>query len=580
MAIRLTLTRLMARLVPRERTHALIGLTVVFAVLLTVASCETVRAEHKRVAAATCFFAADASRVLQARSHAYLETAAEPIFASVGGTIASDVSVPDPEAMAAAAATVARCHCLSTLPAHTYFRFDVGGIEPKLGALVIARERMTGDDGIRSDTIGLRTAIGQLLVKVRTGAVVAVPVTRSGLEMDTLWMVAVVNARISPDGRLRAVYGLTMSPVDFATSVVGSVFDQVPLFAWLLSEDNRLTNRDLASLAVVDRWAKYGGRTLYQSGPLADTTGDAGCMGVAPVEPTLANLVLSIVPPTAVYSRWISQNMAASRLPLLSLLLIGLMVSGAAAAAAVSRQADLARLRSDFVASVSHEVRTPLAQIMLASEALSLGRTRSREEQEEAADTVVRETHRLVGLIDNVLQFSRIEHHNVQVRTEATDVRDLVSGFLDDVDSVVRGARVTVVNATPTGLTAMLDPGAFRQVLYNLVDNAIKYGPAGQRITIGANIHPTHPGSVQLWVQDEGWGVPADQVTKIFEPFVRLGRDRRSNVAGSGLGLAVVCNLVEAHGGRIRVEPGMGGRGSRFIVNVAPASAEGAGGDD
>jgi len=569
--IREALMRLRRGLVPRERTHALIALTIVFGILLTIASWETVRAERKRVALATCFFAADASRVLQARSHAYLETAADPIFAAVGGTapVPLDAPLPHPQAMLAAAVAVSRCHCVPELPSHTYFRFDVAASDGDLSKLAIAsRIDSVAPVGLESDTIGLRTAIGRMLTTIRTGAVIAVPVTRTDQATDTLRMVAVVSAKFGDDGRVRAVYGLTISPVDFATRVVAPVFDQVPLFSWRLSDTNRLRNRDLAYLTVAD----YSITTLYHTGPIADTSTGEGCMGMAPVEQTLANVMLHIVPPAPVYSRWTSRNMAVSRLPFLALLLVGLVASGAAAAMAAKRQADLAKLRSNFVTSISHEVRTPLAQIMLASEALSLGRTRSQHEREEAADTIVRETHRLVGLVDNVLQFSRVEHYNIKVHLEPIDVHELVTGFLEDMEPIIRGARVTVTNTVPCDLTSMLDPGAFRQVLYNLVDNAIKYGPVGQHITIAASILAGTPDRVRVWVQDEGSGVTADEATAIFEPFVRLERDRRSVVAGSGLGLAVVRHLVEAHGGRVWVEPAPGGGGSRFVVEVALAS--------
>jgi signal transduction histidine kinase len=132
------------------------------------------------------------------------------------------------------------------------------------------------------------------------------------------------------------------------------------------------------------------------------------------------------------------------------------------------------------------------------------------------------------------------------------------------------GKDVSLVNAVPTPLTAVVDAGAFRQVLYNLLDNAIKYGPHGQRVGVGGDTTSAKPGRVLIWVQDQGLGIPSGQEAAIFEPFVRLERDRNSGVAGSGLGLAVVQHLVTAHGGRIYVEPTTEA-GTRFVIDLPAA---------
>ena len=182
----------------------------------------------------------------------------------------------------------------------------------------------------------------------------------------------------------------------------------------------------------------------------------------------------------------------------------------------------------------------------------------------------MREAQRLTGVVDNVLFFSRIEHHNARVAPEPTNLASLIEDALVAARALAAGKDVTLVSTVPVGLNAMVDPGAFRQVLYNLIDNAIKYGPRGQRVTVGANAAQTTPGRVSIWVQDQGLGIPNGQESAIFEPFVRLERDRNSAVAGSGLGLAVVRHLVAAHGGRIWVEP-RAEAGTRFVIDLPTA---------
>jgi signal transduction histidine kinase len=272
-----------------------------------------------------------------------------------------------------------------------------------------------------------------------------------------------------------------------------------------------------------------------------------------------------------VYSRWIQSSLVESYLPFLAVLVIAMLASVMAAVAGARREAELARLRADFVSSVSHELRMPLAQILMSGETLRFGRIRSQAEHDAEADSIVREALHLTGLVDNALFFSRIEHHNVSLNPRAVDLHRVVSEAVHGMWLLAEGADVTVTNAVPLYLDAVVDPHAFRQVLVNLLDNAIKYGPPGQEILVGAAASPHDDGRLEVWVDDEGPGVPLAEASSIFEPFIRLERDRNVGIAGSGLGLAVVRHIVEQHGGRIRVEPSGRGTGSRFVVEVSAA---------
>ena len=251
-------------------------------------------------------------------------------------------------------------------------------------------------------------------------------------------------------------------------------------------------------------------------------------------------------------------------LPLVSILL------AASAIVNLTRERELVRARRDFVASVSHELRTPLAQIRMFSETLLLGRERSVEERSRWVGVIHREARRLGDLVENVLLFSHLEGPGLRLAREPTNLEEL----LEEVREVytpfaeARGARL--VTDVWTDAPADVDPRALRQVVVNLLDNALKYGPRGQTITLG--LHPGSPGRVLLTVADEGPGVPAADRERLWEPFVRLN-DEGGSAGGSGLGLAVVRSIVAQHGGEVRVEDGAGG-GARFVVELPLAGAQ------
>jgi signal transduction histidine kinase len=233
------------------------------------------------------------------------------------------------------------------------------------------------------------------------------------------------------------------------------------------------------------------------------------------------------------------------------------------------REEELARLRSDFIASVSHELRTPLAQVRMFAETLLLGRVRSDEERLRSLRIVDQEARRLTHLVENILQFSRAERRAIRLVPAPLDVAPAVHETIEAFAPVARARKVTV-RAEPDELARVLaDPGALRQILLNLLDNAVKYGPAGQTVTVGAAADGR---VVRFQVDDEGPGVDGKDRGRIWEPFQRLERDLQSAIAGSGIGLSVVRELVALQRGRAWVEEGPGGRGARFVVEL-PAAA-------
>jgi signal transduction histidine kinase len=250
-----------------------------------------------------------------------------------------------------------------------------------------------------------------------------------------------------------------------------------------------------------------------------------------------------------------------SRVPAFATLLVvtaGLLVM---AMLLLRRERAIVRLRSDFVSRVSHELRTPLTQIRLFAETLLLGRTRSSEERQRALEAIDRESRRLTDMVENVLQFSRSERDQARVATRPYRVAPLVESVAQEIAQLAAPRAATIERHLESAATAHVDPDAVRQILLNLLDNALKYGPAGQTVEVGVC---TQGDDVLMWVEDEGPGVPAGERDRIWRPFYRLGRDRDSGQAGTGIGLAVVKDLVARQRGRAWVAPSS--CGARFVV--------------
>lgn len=260
-----------------------------------------------------------------------------------------------------------------------------------------------------------------------------------------------------------------------------------------------------------------------------------------------------------------------SRLPVvlgLLLLTAGLVV---AAIFQLRREYELAVLRADFVSGVSHELRTPLAQIRMFAETLLLGRVRSQQERQRSLEIVVKEARRLTYQVDNLLLFSRSERGRMKLAPEPTDLSELVREAAESFAPLAEAAGLRLDPQIEDGLRAWVDPVVFPQALLNLLDNAVKYGRGGQPVRLV--LERVGDGSARIRVEDGGPGIPEEDRERIWEPYHRLDRDRDSAVAGSGIGLSVVREVVTALGGRVWVEDAPGG-GARFVLEVPVAFAE------
>jgi len=231
----------------------------------------------------------------------------------------------------------------------------------------------------------------------------------------------------------------------------------------------------------------------------------------------------------------------------------------------VARELALAKLKSDFVSNVSHELRTPLALIRLYAETLELGRISSQAKQHEYYEIIRKESERLTSLINNILDFSRIESGKKEYSFRETDVADLVRSTLESYRFEIEQNGFQFEQKIDTALPPLwVDREAIARSLLNLVNNAVKYSATEKYL--GVNLY-RHNGGVNLEVVDHGIGIPEKEQLKIFEKFYRVGDPLVHNTKGSGLGLSLVRHIVLAHGGEVAVESEPGS-GSKFIITL------------
>ena len=231
----------------------------------------------------------------------------------------------------------------------------------------------------------------------------------------------------------------------------------------------------------------------------------------------------------------------------------------------VTRELALAKLKSDFVSNVSHELRTPLALIRLYSETLELGRLTNSSKQHEYHEIIRKESERLTALINNILDFSRIEAGKKEYTFRETDVADLVRSTLESYRFEIEQNGFRLEEKIEDNLPPLqVDREAIARSLLNLVNNAVKYSVSDKYL--GVSLYRRN-GGVNLEVVDHGIGIPPNEQAKIFEKFYRACDPLVHNTKGSGLGLSLVRHIVEAHGGEVGVESSPG-KGSKFTITL------------
>ena len=313
-------------------------------------------------------------------------------------------------------------------------------------------------------------------------------------------------------------------------------------------------------LAFGDSWTRperglYGGGDFYGTVDLLPRESYAG-----------VQLRVTLLPRVA--ERLVRGGLPPSRLPLA----IGLLTLNAVlmwvAVRQLRRGHELVSLRASFVRNVSHELRTPLQQILLFTELLRSERIGEGDERRRALDIMHGEIQRLIELVRNLLRFS--ESPEESLRLTAVDLEPLVGETVEGFRPLAQSRKDRLEVTVDEGPRVVADEDTVKRVLINLLDNAVKYGPEGQRVGVEVGV-------AGEWgfiaVSDQGPGIPPEDRERIWEAFRRLDRDEEGASAGSGIGLAIVARLVQAMRGRVSVEDGPEG-GARFVVRL-PLAQEG-----
>jgi signal transduction histidine kinase len=252
----------------------------------------------------------------------------------------------------------------------------------------------------------------------------------------------------------------------------------------------------------------------------------------------------------------------------LSLLMVGGLVL---TYRSVSKEMALAHLKSDFVSNVSHELRTPLALIRLYAETLELGRITTQEKKDDYYRIIRKESERLTALINNILDFSRIEAGRKEYDFRETDIAELVRNTLDSYRYQIEQQGFDFEQSIDPGIPKVrIDREAIARALVNLVNNALKYS-ANEKF-LGVRLYRVND-RLKLEVVDRGIGITRREQSKIFEKFYRTGDPLVHNTKGSGLGLSLVKHITRAHGGDVEVES-TPGKGSKFILSLPLAATQ------
>jgi two-component system phosphate regulon sensor histidine kinase PhoR len=231
----------------------------------------------------------------------------------------------------------------------------------------------------------------------------------------------------------------------------------------------------------------------------------------------------------------------------------------------------LESLRRDFVANASHELRTPIAAVRSATETLRSGALDHPTVAGRFVDIIERNAARLQSLVEDMLELSKLESNEFKLKRERVELGSVVPIVLALFRERAEKKGVRLAAELPWAPSAVEgDPRALEHVLSNLVDNAVKYCPAGTRVVVRASLHDDR---VHLVVSDTGPGIAAEHVSRVFERFYRVDAGRSRELGGTGLGLSIVKHMVEAMRGKVWVESEVG-RGSTFTVSLLHADAE------
>lgn len=229
----------------------------------------------------------------------------------------------------------------------------------------------------------------------------------------------------------------------------------------------------------------------------------------------------------------------------------------------ITRTERLEMVRQEFLSNVSHELRTPLTAIVAFVETLQDGALDDRESSLRFLSIISKNASRMHGLIDDILELTSIEGGTVQLRRGIVELSEVVGEVIQSLNGKAQAQRVTLVNDVPTGVLVNADERRLEQMLTNLIDNGIKFSREGGTVRVGYESDERD----KIIVEDNGEGIPAQHLGRLFERFYRVDRARSRDMGGTGLGLAIVKHLALLHGGEVTVTSELG-KGTTFTIHL------------
>lgn len=355
-----------------------------------------------------------------------------------------------------------------------------------------------------------------------------------------------IYALRSVDGQAKKVFGFAVAAVG-VSEMTQRAFDSGPLLPPSLAAGQ--VSNDLLFVEVADP----AGEVLFETNRQYDSK--------LTVVKVLGNdyqgivegfrIRVSVNPDSA--ASLVIGGLPKSQIPLLITVMVMVFVLMLTAIWLFRREHAVMRLRNDFVSQVSHELRTPLTQIRMFAETLLLGRTRTEQESRRSLEIIDRESRRLSHLVDNILRFSNVSD-TATIDRRWQPLVPIVKEVCDTMQATDHGVAIQL-DADAT-VHANVDADALRQVMLNLLDNAVKYGPQQQQITVAVTASNNN---AQIRVTDQGPGIPEAEREQVWTTFYRLKREQDTAISGSGIGLSVVRELVKAMGGRCWIDALDGG---------------------
>ncbi|MEK9736693.1 MAG: ATP-binding protein [Candidatus Nanopelagicales bacterium] len=227
-------------------------------------------------------------------------------------------------------------------------------------------------------------------------------------------------------------------------------------------------------------------------------------------------------------------------------------------------------MRRDFVANVSHELKTPVGAMSLLAEAV-LSASDDPEAVQRFAERMLTESARLSSLINDIIELSRVQGDDALARAEAFDIDGAIGQAVDELRTVINGKEIELVVTGSPGAEVMGDRRQVVAALRNLIANAVHYSPDHTRVAVTAQVQGEQDEIVQIDVKDQGIGIPSQDLDRIFERFYRSDPARSRGTGGTGLGLAIAKHVCENHGGDISVWSEVG-IGSTFTIRLPLAS--------